>query len=66
MFLKVPIKAISVAINGPKTEGPMAKEIDLSNSRDPEFVFDTHVQKMLNEIHNEQSIIFKIAVKPLF
>ena len=42
-------------MNGPKTEGPMAKEIDLSNSRDPEFVFDTHVQKMLNEIHNSKA-----------
>ena len=52
---KSPIKAINVAINGPKTEGPMAKEIDLSNSRDPEFVFDTHVQKMLNEIHNSKA-----------
>ena len=52
---KSPIKAISVAINGPKTEGPMAKEIDLSNSRDPEFDFDTHVQKMLNEIHNSKA-----------
>ena len=49
---KNPLKAINVAMNGPKIDGPMAKEIDLSNSRDPEFVFDTHVQKMLNEIHN--------------
>ena len=45
---------MSVAINGPKTEGPMAEEIDLSNSRDPEFVFDNHVQKMLNEIHGRR------------
>ena len=52
---KNPMKAIGVAMNGPKTNGPMAKEIDLSNSRDPEFVFDTHVQKMLNEIHNEKA-----------
>ena len=54
-FLKTQMKAIGVAMNGPKTNGPMAKEIDLSNSRDPEFVFDTHVQKMLNEIHNEKA-----------
>ena len=40
MFLQNPLKAIGVAMNGPKTDGPMAKEIDLSNSRDPEFVFD--------------------------
>ncbi len=49
-----PLKAINVAINGPKTEGAMAAEIDLSKSRDPDFVFDSHVQQMLNEIHKEK------------
>ena len=29
-----PLKAIGVAINGPKTDGAMAEEIDLTNSRD--------------------------------
>ncbi len=52
-----PIKAINVALKGPKTDGPMATEIDLSNSRDPDFVFDSHVQKMLNEIHKEKESI---------
>ena len=47
-----PLKAIGVAINGPKTDGAMAEEIDLTNSRDPEFERFGHVQKMLNEIHN--------------
>ena len=55
-----PIKAINVALKGPKTDGPMATEIDLSNSRDPEFVFDSHVQKMLNEIHKEKRALDKI------
>ena len=32
---KNPMKAINVAMNGPKTNGPMAKEIDLSNSETP-------------------------------
>ena len=45
-------------------DGPMAKEIDLSNSRDPEFVFDTHVQKMLNEIHNGKALRVKIIGVP--
>ncbi len=52
-----PLKAISVAVNGPKTNGPMAEEIDLSKSRDPDFVFDSHVQKMMNEIHREKSSV---------
>ena len=51
---KNPIKAINVALNGPKTSGLMAKEIDLSNSRDPDFVFDSHVQKMMKEIHDKE------------
>jgi len=44
-----------VAINGPKTEGAMAQEIDISKSRDPDFFHDTHVQKMLNEIHSKKA-----------
>ena len=51
---KNPLKAVEVFFKGPKTEGQMAQEIDLSRSRDPDFVFDNHVQKMLNEIHSEK------------
>ena len=52
---KNPLKAITVALNGPKTDGEMAKEIDLSKSRDPDFVFDSHVQKMMKQIHNQKN-----------
>ncbi len=51
---KNPLKAMGVFFNGPKTKGAMAEEIDLSKSRDPDFVFDGHVQKMLNDIHREK------------
>jgi hypothetical protein len=51
---KSPLKAVEVFFKGPKTEGKMAQEIDLSRSRDPDFVFDNHVQQMLNEIHSEK------------
>ena len=44
---KNPLKAI--------TDGEMAKEIDLSKSRDPDFVFDSHVQKMMKQIHNQKN-----------
>ena len=54
---KNPFKAVNVFFKGPKTEGAMAEEIDLSNSRDPDFVFDEHVQKMLNQIHNEKKSV---------
>ena len=42
-----PLKAISVALKGPKTKGAMAKEIDISKSRDPDFFHDTHVSEMM-------------------
>ena len=58
---KNPLKAIAVALNGPKTEGKMAKEIDLSKSRDPDFVFDSHVQKMMKEIHEKKNVNLKNA-----
>jgi hopanoid biosynthesis associated radical SAM protein HpnH len=54
-----PLKAIKVALNGPKTQGPMADEIDLSKSRDPDFVFDTHVSEMMKRIHDEKAINLK-------
>ena len=56
-FLKNPLKAIKISINGPKTDGQMAREIDLSNSRDPDFVFDTHVKDMMERIHSEKQSV---------
>ncbi len=54
---KNPLKSIGVFLKGPKTSGAMAEEIDLSKSRDPDFVFDEHVQKMLNQIHSEKKSV---------
>ena len=49
-----PLKALSVALKGPKTEGVMAKEIDISNSRDPDFFHDTHVSEMMRKLHAQK------------
>ena len=49
-----PIKALSVALKGPKTEGAMAEEIDISKSRDPDFFHDTHVSEMMKKLHAEK------------
>ena len=38
-----PLKALKVALRGPKTEGPMAPEIDLSKARKAERVHERHV-----------------------
>ena len=39
------------SIKGVRTKGPMAPEIPLVAQRPAEFVFSSHVQKMLNDIH---------------
>ena len=49
-----PLKALSVALKGPKTEGVMAKEIDISNSRDPDFFHDAHVSEMMSKLHAQK------------
>jgi hypothetical protein len=49
-----PLKAASVAIKGPRTEGAMAEEIDISKSRDPDFFHDTHVSEMMKKLHADK------------
>ncbi len=48
--VKSPIKTMVTALRGPKLDGPMAPEIDLSQQRPAEFVFSRHVQKMMAEL----------------
>ena len=38
------------ALRGPKLDGSMAPEIDLSKQRPAEFVFSRHVQKMMADL----------------
>ncbi len=45
-----PLKTMKVALRGPRTEGPMAPEIDLSKQRPAEFVFSRHVQQMMTKL----------------
>ena len=44
-----PLKALLVNLRGVRTDGPMAPEIDLSNQRPAEWVFDRNVQKFMQE-----------------
>lgn len=48
-----PWKAVAAQLRGPRTEGPMAPDIDLSNQRAAEFVFSRHVQQAMNEMAHE-------------
>jgi hopanoid biosynthesis associated radical SAM protein HpnH len=45
-----PWKALSVALRGVRTEGPMAPEIPLEGQRPAEYVFSRHVERKLAEI----------------
>jgi hopanoid biosynthesis associated radical SAM protein HpnH len=45
-----PIKAAMIGLFGVKTEGPMAPEIDMSQQRPAQYIFDGQVQQRLSEI----------------
>jgi hopanoid biosynthesis associated radical SAM protein HpnH len=48
-----PLKALKVFLKGPKTDGPMAPEPSFANQRSAEYVFESHVQTALSELHEE-------------
>ena len=50
-----PFKMLKLAIKGIKTEGAMAKDIDLSHARPAEYVFTKHVNDALSLIHLEKA-----------
>jgi hopanoid biosynthesis associated radical SAM protein HpnH len=45
-----PLRAMWVALRGPRTEGPMAPEIPLEGQRPAQYVFSEQVQQKLSEI----------------
>ncbi|HEU0117363.1 MAG TPA: adenosyl-hopene transferase HpnH [Alphaproteobacteria bacterium] len=49
-----PLKAAWLAIRGIKTEGAMAKDIDLTHQRPAEYVFSQHVQEAVQKVHAEK------------
>lgn len=48
-----PLELAKVAMKGVRTEGPMAKDIDLARARPAEDVFSSHVEKELAKIRAE-------------
>lgn len=47
-----PLKAAMVALRGPRTEGPMAPEIDMSQQRKADYgLHERHVAKVMADIH---------------
>ena len=49
-IMKHPLKALTVNLRGVRIDGPMAKDISRDNERKAEYVFSSHVDKMLAEI----------------
>ncbi len=49
--VKKPWKVAALALKGIRTEGAMAKDIPLDKARKAEFVFSSHVQQKMAEIH---------------
>ncbi|WP_206996503.1 adenosyl-hopene transferase HpnH [Trinickia mobilis] len=50
-----PLKALGMAMRGPKTEGAFAKDIPLDKQRPAEYVFSRHVEIKLDEIKRTSS-----------
>jgi hypothetical protein len=50
-----PWKALTVALRGVRTDGPMAPEIPLDKQRPAEYVFSRHVERKLAEITENEA-----------
>jgi len=50
-----PLEAFGIALRGVRTQGPMAPEIDLSEQRPAQYVFDSQVQLRLSEIRANEA-----------
>ena len=53
--VKHPLKALTVAMKGPKVEGAMAKDIPLDHARPAQFVFSKHVEDAMARIKAEKA-----------
>jgi hopanoid biosynthesis associated radical SAM protein HpnH len=51
--VKRPWKALAVQMRGPRTEGEMAPEIDMTHQRPADYVFSRHVEKAMAEMTHE-------------
>ena len=56
-----PIKTMMVALRGPKLDGAMAPEIDLSNQRPAEYTFSRHVQNKMAELKHKKPAKEQVA-----
>lgn len=59
--IRHPLKMLAVGRKGVRTEGPMARDIDLSKARPAEDVYSSHVERELARIKAEDPEGFKRA-----
>lgn len=52
--IRNPLKALKVVLKGIETEKPMVADISLEKQRPAEYVFSSHVEKAMSEIHEEK------------
>lgn len=52
--IRNPLKALKVAMRGIEVEKPMVADISLENQRPADYVFSSHVEKAMGEIHAEK------------
>jgi hopanoid biosynthesis associated radical SAM protein HpnH len=62
--VKRPLTALSVALRGVRTDGPMAEDISLDHQRPAEFVFKEHVEQSLADIRAANPRARKVARAP--
>ena len=53
--IKNPLKALKVALMGPKTDGDMVPDIPLNNQRPAEYIFEKQVKQSLVKIREEKN-----------
>jgi hopanoid biosynthesis associated radical SAM protein HpnH len=61
---KNPLNLLKVTARGVKTDGAMAPEIPLDRQRPADYVFSSHVERALEEIHKTQPRAKKTAPTP--
>jgi len=63
-IMKHPLKALSVSLRGVRTTGPMAPDISRAHERPADYVFSSHVDKMLAEIKAKNPNARKVQREP--
>lgn len=61
--IRNPLKALSVALRGVRTDGATAPDISLDGQRPAQYVFSQHVERKLDEIRENQREAEMVAAK---